>query len=99
MVSRVLYVKQGESKTFLLHDAGMNDLLRPALYDAYHEIESLTEPAAAHSRHRYDVGGPVCESTDLFARDRDLPELKAGELVAFLTAGAYGAVLSSAYNA
>jgi diaminopimelate decarboxylase len=77
----------------------MNDLLRPALYDAYHEIVSVTEPSAAHPRHRYDVVGPVCETTDLFARDRDLPELKAGDLVAFLTAGAYGAVMSSAYNA
>jgi len=99
LVSRVLYVKQGESKTFLILDAGMNDLLRPALYDAHHEIVSVTEPAAAHLRHRYDVVGPVCETTDLFARDRDLPELKAGDLVAFLTAGAYGAVMSSAYNA
>jgi diaminopimelate decarboxylase len=99
LVSRVLYVKQGEAKTFLILDAGMNDLLRPALYDAYHEIVSVTEPAATHLRHRYDVVGPVCETTDLFARDRDLPELKAGDLVAFLTAGAYGAVMSSAYNA
>ena len=99
MVSRVLYVKQGEAKTFLILDAGMNDLLRPALYDAHHEIVSVREPAAAHPRHRYDVVGPVCETTDLFARDRDLPELKASDLVAFLTAGAYGAVMSSAYNA
>ncbi len=99
LVSRVLYVKQGEAKTFLILDAGMNDLLRPALYDAHHEIVSVTEPGAAHPRHRYDVVGPVCETTDLFARDRDLPELKAGDLVAFLTAGAYGAVMSSAYNA
>jgi len=99
MVTRVLYVKQGEAKTFLILDAGMNDLLRPALYDAHHEIVSVTEPTVAQSRHRYDVVGPVCETTDLFARDRDLPELKAGDLVAFLTAGAYGAVMSSAYNA
>jgi diaminopimelate decarboxylase len=99
LVSRVVYAKQGEAKTFLILDAGMNDLLRPALYDAYHEIVSVTEPAATHLRHRYDVVGPVCETTDLFARDRDLPELKAGDLVAFLTAGAYGAVMSSAYNA
>jgi diaminopimelate decarboxylase len=99
LVSRVLYVKQGEAKTFLILDAGMNDLLRPALYDAHHEIVSVTEPGPAHPRHRYDVVGPVCETTDLFARDRDLPELRAGDLVAFLTAGAYGAVMSSAYNA
>jgi diaminopimelate decarboxylase len=99
LVSRVLYVKRGETKTFLILDAGMNDLLRPALYDAHHEIVSLREPALTTPRHRYDVVGPVCETTDLFARDRELPELKAGDLVAFLTAGAYGAVMSSAYNA
>jgi diaminopimelate decarboxylase len=99
LVSRVLYVKQGEAKAFLILDAGMNDLLRPALYDAYHEIVSVAEPGPDHARRRYDVVGPVCETTDLFARDRELPELSAGELVAFLTAGAYGAVMSSAYNA
>jgi diaminopimelate decarboxylase len=99
MVSRVLYVKQGEAKTFLILDAGMNDLLRPALYDAHHEIVPISEPGLTQPRQRYDVVGPVCETTDLFARDRELPELKAGDLVAFLTAGAYGAVMSSAYNA
>ena len=99
LVSRVVYVKDGEAKTFAILDAGMNDLLRPALYDAYHEIVPVMEPAAAMPRHRYDVVGPVCETTDLFARDRELPELKSGDLVAFLTAGAYGAVMSSAYNA
>lgn len=99
LVSRVVYVKDGEAKTFAILDAGMNDLLRPALYDAYHEIVPVAEPAASAPRHRYDVVGPVCETTDLFARDRDLPELKSGDLVAFLTAGAYGAVMSSAYNA
>jgi len=99
LVSRVLYVKSGEAKTFLILDAGMNDLLRPALYDAHHEIVSVREPAVTAPRQRYDVVGPVCETTDIFARDRELPELKAGDLVAFLTAGAYGAVMSSAYNA
>ncbi len=98
-MSRVVYVKDGEAKTFAILDAGMNDLLRPALYDAYHEIVPVAEPAATTPRHRYDVVGPVCETTDLFARDRELPELKSGDLVAFLTAGAYGAVMSSAYNA
>jgi diaminopimelate decarboxylase len=77
----------------------MNDLLRPALYDAHHEIVSVLEPAVTTPRQRYDVVGPVCETTDIFARDRELPQLKAGDLVAFLTAGAYGAVMSSAYNA
>jgi diaminopimelate decarboxylase len=99
LVSRVVYVKNGEAKTFAILDAGMNDLLRPALYDAYHEIVCVSEPSAATPRVRYDVVGPVCETTDLFARDRELPELKSGDLVAFLTAGAYGAVMSSAYNA
>jgi diaminopimelate decarboxylase len=99
LVSRVLYVKSGEAKTFLILDAGMNDLLRPALYDAHHEIVSVREPAVTAQRQRYDVVGPVCETTDIFARDRELPALKAGDLVAFLTAGAYGAVMSSAYNA
>jgi diaminopimelate decarboxylase len=99
LVSRVLYVKQGESRKFLILDAGMNDLLRPALYDAHHEIVCVREPAPDRPRGRYDVVGPVCETADLFAHDRDLPELEAGDLVAFLTAGAYGAVMSSAYNA
>jgi diaminopimelate decarboxylase len=99
LVSRVLYIKQGESKIFLILDAGMNDLLRPALYDAHHEIVAVAEPALSAPRARYDVVGPICETTDLFARDRELPLLKAGDLVAFLSAGAYGAVMSSAYNA
>ncbi|HVV65140.1 MAG TPA: diaminopimelate decarboxylase [Rhizomicrobium sp.] len=99
LVSRVLYVKEGEGRRFLILDAGMNDLLRPALYEAYHEIVSVEERAPGGTRARYDVVGPVCETADLFARDRELPALKAGDLVAFLTAGAYGAVMSSAYNA
>jgi diaminopimelate decarboxylase len=99
LVSRVIYVKRGEQKQFLILDAGMNDLMRPALYDAHHEIVPVAEPGADRQHAVYDVVGPVCETTDLFARDRDLPELKDGDLVAFLTAGAYGAVMASAYNA
>jgi diaminopimelate decarboxylase len=99
LVSRVLYVKEGENRRFLILDAGMNDLLRPALYEAYHEIVSVEESRPGRPLARYDVVGPVCETADLFARDRELPALKAGDLVAFLTAGAYGAVMSSAYNA
>ena len=98
LVSRVIYVKRGEAKTFLIIDAGMNDLIRPAMYDAHHEILAVTEPGKDHARQSYDVVGPVCETADRFARDRDLPELKEGDLVAILTAGAYGAVMSSAYN-
>jgi len=97
MVSRVLYVKPGEDRTFLILDAGMNDLIRPALYDAYHAIVPVHATDAP--KQRYDVVGPICESTDVFARDRELPPLKAGDLVAFLNAGAYGAAMASAYNA
>ncbi|HEY4944448.1 MAG TPA: diaminopimelate decarboxylase [Rhizomicrobium sp.] len=99
LVSRVLYVKRGEHKNFAIIDAGMNDLIRPALYESHHEIVRVNEAQANSPRGRYDVVGPVCETSDIFASERELPELKAGELVAILTAGAYGAVMSSAYNA
>ncbi|HEY0299716.1 MAG TPA: diaminopimelate decarboxylase [Rhizomicrobium sp.] len=99
LVTRVLYIKKGEAKTFAIVDAGMNDLIRPALYDSHHEIVRVNEPGVHTPRARYDVVGPVCETSDIFAADRDLPELKAGDLVAILSAGAYGAVMSSAYNA
>ena len=99
LVSRVIYVKRGDAKTFLIIDAGMNDLIRPALYEAVHEIVPVREPAIGCLRPRYDVVGPVCETSDLFAADRPLPELKSGDLVAILTAGAYGAVMASDYNA
>jgi diaminopimelate decarboxylase len=99
LVSRVIYVKRGEAKTFAIIDAGMNDLIRPAMYDAHHEIAAVVEPAVGSSRPRYDVVGPVCETSDLFAADRPLPELKSGDLVAILSAGAYGAVMASDYNA
>jgi diaminopimelate decarboxylase len=99
LVASVIYVKQGEAKKFVILDAGMNDLIRPAMYDAHHEIVPTREPGAAEARERYDIVGPVCESADRFAADRDLPELKQGDLVAILTAGAYGAVMASAYNA
>ncbi|HWM62188.1 MAG TPA: diaminopimelate decarboxylase, partial [Rhizomicrobium sp.] len=99
LVSRVIYVKRGEAKTFAIIDAGMNDLIRPAMYDAHHEIAAVVEPAVGSPRPRYDVVGPVCETSDLFAADRPLPELKSGDLVAILSAGAYGAVMASDYNA
>lgn len=97
LVSQVLYVKRGEAKEFLILDAGMNDLIRPALYDAWHDIVPVRHMSA--QRKVYDVVGPVCESTDLFARDRELPAVSAGDLVAILSAGAYGAVQASSYNA
>jgi diaminopimelate decarboxylase len=99
LVSRVIYVKHGDAKTFLIIDAGMNDLIRPALYDAHHEIAAIAEPAPGSPRLKYDVVGPVCETSDLFAAGRPLPELKSGDLVAILSAGAYGAVMASDYNA
>jgi diaminopimelate decarboxylase len=99
LVSRVIYVKHGDAKTFLIIDAGMNDLIRPALYDAHHEIAAILEPAIGSPRLKYDVVGPVCETSDLFAAGRPLPELKSGDLVAILSAGAYGAVMASDYNA
>ncbi len=97
LVSQVLYVKRGEAKEFLILDAGMNDLIRPALYDAWHDIVPVRHMSAPAKV--YDVVGPVCESTDLFARDRELPAVSAGDLVAILSAGAYGAVQASSYNA
>jgi len=99
LVSRVLYVKPGEAKTFLVLDAGMNDLIRPAMYDAHHDILPVVEAKPNAPTRRYDVVGPVCETADLFARDRDLPEAEGSDLMAIMTAGAYGAVMASAYNA
>jgi diaminopimelate decarboxylase len=99
LVSRVIFVKPGESKTFLVLDAGMNDLIRPAMYDAHHDILPVVQAQPNAPTRRYDVVGPVCETADLFARDRDLPEAKGSDLMAIMTAGAYGAVMASAYNA
>jgi diaminopimelate decarboxylase len=98
LVSRVLYVKHGEPKTFTIVDAAMNDLVRPTLYGAYHEIWPVAEPAPNAGLTTSDVVGPVCETGDYLALDRALPELKAGDLIAVMTAGAYGAVLASQYN-
>jgi diaminopimelate decarboxylase len=99
LVTRVIYAKRGEAKEFLVVDAGMNDFIRPALYDAHHEILCVNEPAPGAAKTRYDVVGPVCETADLFARGTELPVLKSGDLVSIMTAGAYGAVMASAYNA
>ena len=97
LVTRVLYVKRGEAKTFVIVDAGMNDLVRPTLYDAHHDIKPVAEPDGQR-RIVADVVGPVCESGDFIALDRDLPEPKAGDLLAIMTAGAYGAVQAGTYN-
>jgi len=87
-----------EGPRFLVLDAAMNDLIRPALYEAFHEIKPLRQPEADAAPVTYDVVGPICETGDTFARERALPPLKAGDLVAFLSAGAYGASMSSEYN-
>lgn len=98
MVSEVIYVKEGEDREFLIIDGAMNDLIRPAMYDAHHDIIPVVEPTPGAEPATYDIVGPVCESGDTFAKHRDMPEMKAGELVAFRSAGAYGAVMASEYN-
>jgi diaminopimelate decarboxylase len=98
LVSRVVRVKEGSTRTFLIVDAAMNDLMRPSLYDAYHAIFPVAEPKADAPLREVDVVGPVCETGDTFARQRRLPPIQADELLAFGTAGAYGAAMSSTYN-
>lgn len=95
LISRVTYVKEGDSKKFVILDAGMTDLIRPALYQAYHKIENISSdlPIA-----KYDVVGPICESSDCFVKDYDLNETKRGDFVALRSAGAYGEIMASQYN-
>ncbi len=99
LISRVLYVKNGIKKNFLILDAGMTELMRPALYQAYHKIERLAAPAEeAGSLQHYDVVGPICESSDCFGKEVELPATGRGDLLAIRTAGAYGEVMASRYN-
>jgi diaminopimelate decarboxylase len=98
LVTRVLFVKHGDVKSFVIVDAGMNDLIRPTLYEAHHEIWPVQEPNRSARRIRADVVGPVCESGDFLAIDRDLAEPMPGDLVAVMSAGAYGAVQAGTYN-
>jgi diaminopimelate decarboxylase len=98
LLSRVIYVKEGEGRDFLILDSAMNDLVRPAMYDAHHDIVPVREPAPDAPGRTYDVVGPVCETGDTFGRARALPDFREGDLVAFRSAGAYGAVMSSEYN-
>nr|WP_321249295.1 diaminopimelate decarboxylase [uncultured Ruegeria sp.] len=98
MVSKVIFVKSGEGRDFLILDGAMNDLIRPAMYEAYHDIVAVHEPAPGVEQQPYDIVGPVCETGDTFAKQRDMPPLNAGDLVAFRSAGAYGAVMASEYN-
>jgi diaminopimelate decarboxylase len=98
LVSEVIYVKSGEDREFLIIDGAMNDLIRPAMYDAHHDIVPVVESEVGVLPTPYDIVGPVCESGDTFAKGRQMPPLKAGNLVAFRSAGAYGAVMASEYN-
>ena len=98
LLSKVLYVKQGEDRHFMIVDAAMNDLIRPALYDAYHEIEPVKAPGSSYTQTTYDVVGPICESGDTFTKSRDLPEMEAGDLLVMHSTGAYGAAQASQYN-
>lgn len=97
LISRVIYVKQGVGKRFIILDAGMNDLVRPALYGAHHVIQNLTTDAVSHTE-TYDVVGPICESSDVFAKDEQLPTTRRGDIMAIRSAGAYGESMSSTYN-
>ena len=98
LLSQVVYVKEGEGRDFLIVDAAMNDLLRPAMYGAHHDIVPLIEPAVGATVQPFDVVGPVCESGDTFQKGAELPAMAAGDLIAFRSAGAYGAVMASEYN-
>ncbi|MDJ1159565.1 diaminopimelate decarboxylase [Chelatococcus sp. SYSU_G07232] len=98
LVTRVIYVKEGEGKTFVIVDAAMNDLIRPTLYDAHHDIKPVVQAAVDAPRLVADVVGPVCETGDYLALGRDLTDVKPGDLLAVMTAGAYGAVQASTYN-
>lgn len=95
LISKVLYIKEGEKKKFAILDAGMTDLIRPAMYDAYHRPENITSDLEIDT---YDIVGPICESSDVFGKDIELNKTKRGDLIAFRTAGAYGEVMSSQYN-
>lgn len=96
LISRVVFVKKGVEKQFAIIDAGMSDLLRPALYGAHHKIENITDPDAPYAT--YDVVGPICESSDVFGKGERLPHLKRGDMVALRSAGAYGETMASRYN-
>lgn len=95
LISRVLYVKQGTNKQFAILDAGMTDLIRPALYQAYHKIENISSDAPVQT---YDVVGPICESSDVFGKAVDLNAVKRGDYLAIRSAGAYGEIMASRYN-
>jgi len=96
LIAKVLYVKEGHQKKFVIVDAGMTDLVRPAMYGSYHQIDNLT--AQGEATETYDVVGPICESSDVFVKDYTMPATKRGDLIAFRSAGAYGEIMASQYN-
>ena len=98
LITRIIYVKHGTSRAFLVVDGAMNDLIRPTLYEAWHDIIPVKQPAEKAPQELYDIVGPICESGDYFAKQRRLPVMEQGELMALCSAGAYGAVMSSTYN-
>jgi len=98
LVVDVIYEKRGQGRSFLIVDGAMNDLIRPTLYDAYHQIEPVRETAPGAPRVTYDIVGPICETGDFFAKSRDLAPQRPGDLLAVMSAGAYGAVQASTYN-
>jgi diaminopimelate decarboxylase len=98
LLTRVLYMKKSDAKTFAIVDAGMNDLIRPALYHSYHEIVPVSKSNTERKINKIDIVGPVCESGDFLALDREMPELHEGDLLAIMSAGAYGFVMASNYN-
>jgi len=98
LLTRVRYIKKTGAKKFVVVDAGMNDLIRPALYQSYHEVVPATEPSRNKNTEKIDVVGPVCESGDFFALNREMPELHEGDLLVIMSAGAYGFVMASNYN-
>ncbi len=98
LVTSVIYRKEGEGRDFLIVDAAMNDLIRPAMYEAHHDIIPVVEPEVGVEPAAHDIVGPVCESGDTFAKERNMPPMIAGDLMAFRSAGAYGAVMASEYN-
>jgi diaminopimelate decarboxylase len=101
LISRVLFIKQGVNTNFVILDAGMTELIRPALYQSYHKMENISKSEIADQQskiHRYDVVGPICESSDTFAKFILLPETKRGDLIAIRSTGAYGEVMASRYN-
>ena len=98
LLAKIIYVKDSETRSFAIVDAAMNDLVRPAMYEAHHEIMPVRDPDDGAPPRKYDIVGPICETGDTFGTERPLPEVGAGDLIVIRDAGAYGAVMASSYN-